>query len=269
MIDARFRFETGAATHEGRIRTLNEDRYLARPDAGVWLVADGMGGHFGGDFAAESIVDQVATIGRAASAPDLRARLVDRITRAHHAIQAHSRQNDGATIGATVAALLAYDAHFAVVWSGDSRVYLIRDGRLEQLSRDHTEVQELLDSGAISPAEAEHWPRRNVITRAIGVHAEPALDQVAGELRDRDLFLICSDGLTGHVEDAELPKLIAGHGPQAACDRLVETTLERGATDNVTVVMVRCNIKTLVGDPEHGFGEGGGGSGGGWPGRGA
>ena len=246
MNESRFRFETGTATHQGCIRTLNEDRLLARPDSGVWLVADGMGGHFGGDFAAESIVDQVATVGRAASAPDLRARLVDRLTRAHHRIQDHSRQNDGATIGATVAALLAYDSHFAVVWSGDSRVYRYREGRLEQLSRDHTEVQELLDSGAITAEEAEHWPRRNVITRAIGVHAEPALDQVNGELRDRDLFLLCSDGLTGHVEDAELPGFLVGRAPQAAADQLIQTTLERGATDNVTVVVVRCNARTLV-----------------------
>jgi serine/threonine protein phosphatase PrpC len=257
MNELRFRFETGAATHEGCVRTLNEDRFLSQPDSGVWLVADGMGGHWGGDFAAMSIVEHVGSVGRAASAPDLQARFEDRIARANGAIQAHSARHDGVTIGATVAALLVHEAHFACLWAGDSRVYLMRDGRLAQLSRDHTEVQELLDRGAITPEQAEVWPRRNVITRAVGVHPEVRLDQVVGELRDRDVFLLCSDGLTGHLDDAEIRDTLAGRAPQAACDRLVQITLDRGATDNVTVVAVRCASKTLVNGVWHSARAGG------------
>ena len=242
----QFRFDTGAATHQGCVRSLNEDRYLTQPDSGVWLVADGMGGHWGGDVAAMSITEHVASVGRAASAPDLQARFEDRIGRANAAIQAHSARHDGATIGATVVALLVHEGHFACRWAGDSRAYLMREGRLSQISRDHTEVQELLDRGAITPEQAEIWPRRNVITRAVGVREGVRLDQAVGELRDRDVFLLCSDGLTGHLEDAEIRDILAGRSPQAACDRLVEVTLDRGATDNVTVVVVRCASKTLV-----------------------
>ena len=247
MSARHFRFMTAAVTHPGRVRDHNEDRYLTMPAQGVWLVADGMGGHYGGEIAASLIVEHVQSIGRASSAPDLQARFVDRITAANAAIQRHSRETHGATIGATIAALLTFDNHFACVWSGDSRVYLWRDGELTQVSRDHTEVQELLDTGAITPEEAENWPRKNVITRAVGVRAQPQLDHVYGTLRDRDRFVICSDGLTGHVEDHEIAATLQGTTPQAACDALLDLTLQRGASDNVTIVVVRCEVKTLVG----------------------
>ncbi len=246
MSEKHFRFETGAVTHQGCVRDHNEDGFLVLPERGLWLVADGMGGHYGGEFASSAIVSHLESIGRASSAPDLQARFVDRISAANAAIQQHSRESHGVTIGATVAALLAYENHFACVWSGDSRIYLLRDGQLSQVSRDHTEVQDLLDSGAITAEQAENWPRRNVITRAIGVRPEVQLDHIYGTLRDRDRFLLCSDGLTGHVEDAEIRDALSGRSPQAACEALLGLTLERGASDNVTVVVVRCAVKTLV-----------------------
>ncbi len=251
MTPKQFKFETGALTHTGCVRDHNEDRFLSTPDAGLWLVADGMGGHHGGELASGSIVSHLSSIGRAASAPDLQARFVDRIGRANEEIQQISQAN-GATVGSTVVALLAFEQHFAVVWSGDSRVYMIRDGELMQISRDHTEAQELLDRGAITEEEAENWPRKNVITRAIGVASEPNLDQRYGTLQHHDTFILCSDGLTGHVEDTEIRRMVHGVAPQEACDRLVELTLERGAMDNVTVVVVRCFDKEAtapLGDP--------------------
>ncbi len=246
MLNPSYRFETGAATHSGCVRDHNEDRFLAAPEQGIWLVADGMGGHFGGDVAAQILVDETATVHRAATAPDLHARFQDRVARANDLIRAHSDRNDGATIGTTLAALLIHDRNFAVSWCGDSRVYLLREGKLHQISRDHTEVQELLDTGAITAEQAAHWPRRNVITRAIGVHEEAHVDDRFGELQDRDIFLLCSDGLTGHVEDGEIAVLLRGQSAQRACDSLLNLTLERGANDNVTLLVVRCNFKTLV-----------------------
>ena len=109
-----------------------------------------------------------------------------------------------------------------------------------QISRDHTEAQELLDRGAITEEEAENWPRKNVITRAIGVRDEANLDQRYGTLKDQDTFLLCSDGLTGHIEDYEILQMVDGKQPQEACNKLVDLTLDRGATDNVTTVVVRC-----------------------------
>ena len=261
--DARFRFETGAVIHAGCIRDYNEDRFLAAPESGIWLVADGMGGHYGGDFAAEAIVENVRSVQRVASAHELQSRTIDRIQQANHLIQERSAHMEGITIGATVAALMVFDSHFACVWCGDSRVYQMRDGRLNQVTRDHTEVQELLDRGVISQQQAETWPRKNVITRAVGVAAQAQLDNVYGMLKDRDTFLICSDGLTGHVSDGEIQRLITGASPQLACDRLLQLTLDRGATDNVTIVVVRCGQKTVVGAGGFALPRGG------WPPRGA
>ena len=143
-------------------------------------------------------------------------------------------------IGSTVAAVLVYGAHYACVWSGDSRIYLIRGKEIRQVSHDHTEVQELVDSGAVSAAEARNWPRRNVITRAVGIFDDPELDLVQGEIKSGDTFVVCSDGLTGPVEDAEILHSIDTHAPQAACDALIDLSLDRGARDNVTVIVVRC-----------------------------
>ncbi len=246
MLNPSYRFETGAATHHGRVRDHNEDRYLAAPEHGIWLVADGMGGHFGGDVAAQILVDETASVHRAATAPDLHARFHDRVARANQAIRDHSDRHEGATIGTTLAALLIHDRRFLVSWCGDSRVYLLREGRLHQVSRDHTEVQELLDTGAITEEQAENWPRRNVITRAIGVHDEAMIEDRYGDLQDRDVFLLCSDGLTGHVEDDEIATHLRGQAAQRACDALLDLTLERGASDNVTLIVVRCTFKTLV-----------------------
>ncbi|MFT4150245.1 MAG: protein phosphatase 2C domain-containing protein [Paracoccaceae bacterium] len=240
MIEAPFQFETGAASHTGKVRDHNEDSFLVQAEAGVWLVADGMGGHEAGDFASRSIAESVASIGLPVSAPDLQARFMDRLLRAHQAIQGQSQRMGGATVGATLVALLTFERHFACIWSGDSRIYLMRQGQFQQVTVDHTEVQELLRTGAITPEQAASWPRRNVITRAIGVADRPMTDERSGLLADGDTFLLCSDGLTEHVQDHEMATVLAGHGAQGACEALIDLTLARGARDNVTVVIVRC-----------------------------
>lgn len=246
MIEAPFLFETGAASDTGKVRNHNEDSFVAIPDSGVWVVADGMGGHHAGDFASRSIVESAASIGRPVSAPDLQARFMDRILQAHQTIQAQSARLNGATVGATLVALLSFDRHFACVWSGDSRIYLLRQGQYTQVTVDHTEVNELLRTGAITPEQAESWPRKNVITRAIGVHDRPMTDERSGALVDGDVFLLCSDGLTEHVHDHEMAEAISTLGAQAACDALVALTLSRGAKDNVTVIVVRCRDRAAA-----------------------
>jgi len=231
-------FESYGVSHKGCVRDHNEDNYLVEPQIGLWVVADGMGGHEAGEVASASIVEHLATIGIASSAPDLRARFEDRLSRAHAEIRRISRSR-GVTIGSTVAALLAMDGRFACLWSGDSRVYLVRNATISQISRDHTEVQELLDSGVISAAEAENWPRRNVITRAIGVNDEIDIDFQQGETLAGDVFILSTDGLTAHVSDAEIAAAALSAAPQAACEKLLAMVLERGGTDNVTIVLVK------------------------------
>jgi serine/threonine protein phosphatase PrpC len=239
MQKAKVMFETGAITHVGKVRKRNEDSYLARPDAGIWAVADGMGGHESGDLASQTVIEALGAIERPMSAEDLLQRCADQVANANERLKSISCDRGGITIGATVAALLTYDAHYACVWSGDSRIYLVRAGQITQLSRDHTEVQELLSQGAITPNEAKTWPGRNIITRAIGVFDEPELEVRSGPLHPGDSFVICSDGLTQHVEDAEILSCVGTNLSQQACERLLELTLERGAVDNVTVIVVR------------------------------
>ena len=251
MTETSFSFETGAATHQGCVRDHNEDRYLTRPGSGIWLVADGMGGHEAGDFASQTITDCAASVGSPSSAPDLQARFMDRLAQAHDLILQQSARLKGATVGATLVAVLIYDRHFACIWSGDSRIYLLRDGQFSQVTIDHTEVEELLRNGAITPEQAETWPRKNVITRAIGVSSRPRTDEKYGTLREGDTFLLCSDGLTEHVKDDEMAAILTRNTPQDSCDQLVEMTLERGARDNVTVVVAQCGNRAVpLNDPE-------------------
>lgn len=234
-----FRIETGGTTNTGCVRDHNEDSFVVRPDQGIWVVADGMGGHDAGDYASQTITTEMASVGFAISTGDLHARFMERLNRAHHQIRAHAEALGGGTVGATLVGLLIFEAEFAVVWSGDSRIYRMRDGVLEQVTRDHTEVQELLDAGMISAEEAETWPRKNVITRAIGVTEEPHCDVISGNVRAGDVFLLCSDGLTEHNSDADLQAMLhAATNPQEACDMLIQQTLDRGAKDNTTAVVI-------------------------------
>ena len=233
-----FPIESFGVSHKGCVRDHNEDNYLVEQQAGLWVVADGMGGHEAGEVASASIIDHLATIGIASSAPDLRARFEDRLSRANAEIRNISRSR-GITIGSTFAALLAMDGRFAGLWAGDSRIYLVRGGAISQISRDHTEVQELLDRGMISAEEALTWPRRNVITHAVGVSDELVIDFQQGELMPGDVFVLGTDGLTAHVSDAEIEAAVKSAPPQAACEKLLEMVLARGGTDNVTIVLVR------------------------------
>lgn len=243
-----FRIETGAATNTGCVRDHNEDSFFTGPHAGVWVVADGMGGHDAGDFASQTITGEMESLGFAISAGDLQARFMERLGRAHQRIREHSASLGGTTVGATLVAFLIYEDNYACIWSGDSRIYRMRGGALEQLTKDHTEVQELLDAGMINAEEAESWPRKNVITRAIGVTDTPNCDVISGQVRAGDTFLLCSDGLTEHNTDDDLETgLHISDGAQHACDSLITQTLQRGAKDNVTAVVVNCT------SPDHGF----------------
>jgi protein phosphatase len=251
MDTARVMFDTGAATHVGRVRKRNEDSFLARPDTGLWAVADGMGGHDAGDLASQTVIQALQTIERPRSAADFLALCEQRVADANSRLRAISRERGGNIIGATLAALLTYDGFFACVWSGDSRIYVARAGAIIQLSRDHTEVQDLVSEGVITPDEAKTWPGRNVITRAIGVSDQPELEMRSGPLAPGDSFVICSDGLTNHVADPEIMEYVNSYGPQQACDALIALTLERGAADNVTVVIVRYQpAATAAASPE-------------------
>lgn len=231
------RFQTGAGTHKGCVRTANEDHFLAAPELGIWVVSDGMGGHVGGAFASAAIVSALDGAPPAQSVGGLLDACNAALARANERIRAHAAES-GATVGATVAALLAFDKRYACVWCGDSRVYLIRKGEIRQISRDHSEVQELVDSGAITADQARTWPGRNVLTRAVGIASQVLTDTVEGDLEEDDIFLLCSDGLTGHVSDEEIRQIVLKNSAASARRELIDLALERGGKDNVTVIVV-------------------------------
>lgn len=244
-----FDVESSGRSDAGLVRELNEDRYLVKSESGLFVVADGMGGHDAGEVASSSIVEHLSSIGIPSSAPDLRARVEDRIILANRQIR-HLAAENGSTIGSTLAALLAFERQYACIWAGDSRIYMLHNGKLSQLSRDHTEMQELLDRGLLTPDEAASWPRRNVVTRAIGAEDEPTLDIAHGRIEPGDKFLICSDGLTGHVSDKEIEAELAAKPPEKCCADLIELALSRGGTDNVTVVAVAFHEPTTKLPPD-------------------
>ncbi|MFD1881851.1 PP2C family protein-serine/threonine phosphatase [Paracoccus pacificus] len=235
-----FRFDTGLSSDRGCMRDHNEDSALALENAGIWAVADGMGGHEAGDVASRIVVEELGSVGMAVSAHDLGARVAQRLERAHQRILTESDQRGGTTMGATVAVLSIFEEGCGCTWAGDSRIYLLRANRVRRLTSDHSEVQGMIDAGTLTEDEARHSPRRNVITRAIGITAVDGPETVTGMVEAGDTFLICSDGLTEHIDDAELPGLLNVGDAQAMSDRLIAVTLDRGARDNVTAVVVRC-----------------------------
>jgi len=200
-----------------------------------------MGGHAAGDVASRMIVEELGSLGVTVSAQDQRARVLERIERAHRRIRGHADTHQLTTVGATLAVLLIHGAELTCIWAGDSRVYLWRDTALTPLTQDHSEVAQMVAAGTLSPSEARESPRRNVITRAIGIGATPQPDMVSGAVRNGDRLLLCSDGLTEHVPDAELGLVLARpDDPESLAQALIALTLERGARDNVSVIVVDC-----------------------------
>jgi serine/threonine protein phosphatase PrpC len=237
-----FIFKTATASHVGKVRDVNEDSLLARPEVGLWVVADGMGGHGGGDVASSAAIAALATIEGGESASQLLARFEERMVGVNADLRALAVETARRVIGTTIAAILIHGAHYACVWCGDSRAYLMRAGALLQLSRDHSEVQDLVDRGILEPHEAKAWPRRNVITKALGVADQATLDIQDGPILAGDRFLLCTDGLTNHVHDGEIEALLGADDPQKACARLITLTLQRGASDNVSIIVVDCEL---------------------------
>ncbi len=231
-------FRGRAVTHPGTRRGHNEDAYVARPDLGLWAVADGAGGHEAGEVASEMIVTTLETIPAVLTAEEMLVQVRMRISATHAALQEYAaRKGEGALVASTVVVLIVRHGHFACLWAGDSRAYLQRDNVLQRISRDHSLVQELIDAGELDEADAEGHPRANVITRAVGDPAETMeLDKVTGRVADGDRFLLCSDGLSKALDDAAIADLLDAGPADEAADRLVQAALARHATDNVTAV---------------------------------
>lgn len=234
------RFLSFAATDAGPRRQHNEDTYVDRPDLGLWAVADGAGGHEAGEVASGMIRTALEAIPPGLDGSRLLAEVRGRLLDVHAALREEAaRRGPGALIASTVVVLLARGDHFAALWAGDSRIYLLRHGVLSQITRDHSLVQEMVDAGALPAAEAERHPHANVITRAVGAGDEGlVLDKVTGTGLPGDRYLLCSDGLSKTLPEAEIAALLAAPDDTPPAQRLMTAALAREASDNVTAVVM-------------------------------
>jgi len=237
MTPAR-RIRASASTHVGLRRGINEDRILALPERGLWVVADGMGGHAGGDFAAQTVIDSIAAGTAAAPPADMARSLRSAILQAHDAIAAESRLRGGATIGATVMSLAVTGDRFTALWAGDSRLYRLRGGRIEMLSTDHSVVAGFVLAGQMTWDEAEHHPQSNAVTRAVGVGETLDLDEIDGAVLPGDRYLLCSDGLNRYAPFARLQEVLASAPLETVTHTLERIALEGGGADNISIIVV-------------------------------
>ena len=233
-------FQHVARTHVGCRRELNEDAVLECPDRGLWAVADGMGGHEAGEVASRIVVEALAACPPGTGEHELVQSVRASLEVANARLVSLSRAEfGGRTIGSTIVALVAGERNYTCFWAGDSRAYLVRDGAIERLTRDHSMVQDLVDAGMLGEEEAQAHPNANIITRAVGVSDVLEVDTVSGEIRADDVFLLATDGLTRLVSDDELLAELRGGDIADSASRLLKMTLERGAADNVSLVILR------------------------------
>ncbi len=247
-----FQIDCGQASHTGLKRANNQDSFCTAPNLGLWLIADGMGGHAHGELASAMARDRI--LGEIFDGRSLEHAIAVANRDITHfaelqnqavqqgAIVPGSVQNDARSMGTTVVALRISGADFELAWVGDSRCYVHLDHELKQLSLDHSFVQELVSGGILSPEQAKTSRYRHVVTQALGVThaAELKIDTLRGTLRSGMQFLLCSDGLTEEVSDADIRRILQSNWvAQAAADQMIAAALAQGGSDNVTVIVLR------------------------------
>ena len=212
---------------------------LSRPEIGMWVVADGMGGHAKGDVASQMLVESLRRVHEGITLPRYVDEIEDRILEVNSKLLEKARElKKRTTIGSTVVIMLAYDKYCVYLWAGDSRLYRLRDAQLRRITTDHSQVELYVEQGLISREEALVHPHGNMITRAVGAVEDLHLDMDIQEMARGDRYLLCSDGLTKHLPDIELQDLLQQGSAKDCCEKLIELTLERGAGDNVTAIVI-------------------------------
>lgn len=221
-----------AKTHPGRVRDCNEDNIFASAEPGLWIVADGMGGHACGEVASEIVVERLLASFEAGES------LTSSIELAHQAVTAHAELNTQAKgMGATVVVMTTADNHYTIAWVGDSRAYRLRGNQLQLLTRDHSYLEWLKDNG-ITVEEARKHPKRNVITQSIGI-GEPCPDTVTGDYQPGDRYLLCSDGLNDELTDEEICSILrSSDDSEAITEQMINAALDKGGRDNISVIVV-------------------------------
>ncbi|NMX89744.1 MULTISPECIES: protein phosphatase 2C domain-containing protein [unclassified Pseudomonas] len=232
-------YKSASKSHVGMVRQVNEDACLDLPENRLWVVADGMGGHAAGDYVSSLIVDSLRSLPVGRSLDEYTAALRTELTRVNAAVREETANRGVTMMGSTVVVLAARGLRGVCLWAGDSRLYRLRDGELERITRDHSYVQDLQDSGLLSEADARVHPRANIVTRAIGVEAQLELSVVDLLIAPGDSYLLCSDGLNKTVEDHEIRDVLSHAQPDEIARSLVHLGLNRGAPDNITTLVVK------------------------------
>jgi serine/threonine protein phosphatase PrpC len=232
-------WQSSALSHQGNVRDHNEDSCLDNGARGLWVVADGMGGHDHGDYASQLIVERLQHVPPA----DRPSEFIDSVENTLMEVNQHlydksMQGEEPSVIGSTVVALLAFDRYCVTAWVGDSRAYVLHKGRLAQVSRDHSEVQSLVDQGLVRAEDAESHPKANVITRAVGGAEYLYVDFELREIAGGDRYLLCSDGLFKDINEDEIADYLGRGDCEEAAASLLELALSRTCNDNVTVVVV-------------------------------
>lgn len=224
-------------TDIGKLRKENEDAAWFDEARAVFAVADGMGGHLAGEVASRMAIEAVQRMARENERPGIAA-LREAVACAHETILAHAQDHiECAGMGTTLSVLWLGENYAYIAHVGDSRIYRLREGSLTQITQDHSLVEELVRAGLITREQARTHPRRNIITRALGTHGENEPDLLVTDVQDGDVFLLCTDGLTGMVPDDEIERTLRDCGMEAAADRLLALALDAGGRDNVTLIL--------------------------------
>lgn len=246
-------FAVAAGTDVGRVRKGNEDSFYADANAyrGLFIVADGMGGHAAGEIASQMSVQVISTdlegLKDLESADALET-VALALRHANRSVYERSAsERDKAGMGSTASTLALADERFVIGHLGDSRIYLLRDGELRQLTHDHSVVQEQVDAGLLTPDEARNHKQSNVITRCVGMGWDVEPDVLDGDVRQGDIFLLASDGLTGMVEDWRLQQLLSSRvAPARMVDAMIAEANAHGGVDNITAVVVRVHSSSAM-----------------------
>ncbi len=232
---------SASITHRGK-RERNEDSFALHNEEGIFIVADGMGGHHRGDVASITFVEEVLSrLVERKKTSFIRDAISEAVSAANDIIYRLSRSEDEAKImGTTAVICILKDNRYHIGWAGDSRAYILRKGKLLQVTRDHSHVQTLVDSGIITEKEARKHPERNVISRAIGTEESVETDHVEGDILPGDIFLLCTDGVHGEMDEKYLRKILRKKiSLQKRSEEIIKTALQLGGDDNATVILVQ------------------------------
>ncbi len=241
------RWISAEESNVGMVRVVNEDSVISIPEIQLWAVADGMGGYEAGDVASNMIVKSLSQLESKSTLNEFIDSIEDSLLDVNHRILEYADiMLDGRTLGSTVVALGIKDNVGVCLWAGDSRLYRLRNEELVQLSRDHSQVEELVQQGFLTPEAAQSHPDSNVITRAIGANLELYIDINIFSSQLSDTFLLCSDGLYNMLTKEEMRQILIQHPINKAVSTLIEKALDRGANDNVSVILINGELDAIM-----------------------